>query len=566
MKTKEFGGSRKALLRAVSAAGAVAVLAADVVCFAACGGNKKGTDSDPEKNVTATLGLSFSAVLDETGGELGYAVNKGAASAENVVVPASYNGLPVIEIGYTAFAGFADMKSVSLPASVKTIGEAAFRGCTSLESITVRGKSESYATEDGILFNSAKTELVAYPAGRKNGAYTLPQSVDTVGRYAFYASANLKNLTLTNSVKTIAKDAFSYSTGLEKIVLSEQVSEIPEDAFAYCVNLQSVSIPGGVTTVKSRAFLNCTGLTSLRVGKSVAAIEERAFEGCGKLVEIYNFSNLELEKGARAYGDVALYAREIYTDYTQPSKLSQTNDGYSFYQGEDGAVLLGYTGGEAKLVLPKDYDGENYELHPYAFYRNATLTELTIPDGVTVIGGRAFFGCENLASVKIGDGVQRIGEYAFAECNRLKTAVVGDGVSSIDQYAFANAGLTSLTMGKNVISVGERAFYNCAGLTGELRLGNSVNNIGNEAFFGCSGVKYLVLPQSVTMLGLGLFEGCEIERVFFGGTKTGWEALVAQNGGNPPLEDAAIYFYSETKPVESGAYWHFNEKNEVETW
>jgi len=183
------------------------------------------------------------------------------------IIPASveYNSVTysVTSIGNSAFFGCTDLTSVTIPNSVTSIGGSAFYGCTGLTSIDVASDNSNYCSVDGVLFNKDKTTLIQYPGG-KQGAYTIPNSVTSIGNYAFEICTGLTSVTIPNSVTSIG-----------------------HYAFLYCRSLTSVTIPNSVTSIGYFAFSYCSGLTSVTIGNSVTSIGNGAFEDCKGLTDIY---------------------------------------------------------------------------------------------------------------------------------------------------------------------------------------------------------------------------------------------------------------------------------------
>lgn len=180
-------------------------------------------------------------------------------------------------------------------------------------------------------------------------------------------------------------------------------------------------------------------------------------------------------------------------------------------------------------------------IKPFAFENCTGLTSVTIPNSVTSIGYKAFNCCTGLASVAIPNSVASIEEGAFQYCSSLPSVSIPNGVTSIGEYAFACcSSLTSVTIPSSVTSVGGWTFSGCSGLTSikvdegnttydsrdncdaiiktetnELVTGckntvipNSVTSVGGGAFDGCSGLTSITIPNSVTSIGWTAFRGC----------------------------------------------------------
>jgi hypothetical protein len=132
----------------------------------------------------------------------------------SVTVPNS-----VTDIGDEAFRGCRGLTSVTIPGSVTGIGKWAFFGCGSLTSFNVDEANSVYSSEGGVLFNRAKTTLVAYPGG-KQGAYTVPNSVTVIGDDAFYRCDGLTSVTVPNAVTGIGDYAFADCGNLTEVHVS----------------------------------------------------------------------------------------------------------------------------------------------------------------------------------------------------------------------------------------------------------------------------------------------------------------------------------------------------------
>ena len=178
-------------------------------------------------------------------------------SLSEITIPSS-----VISIGTSAFEG-CSLTEVTIPNSVTSIGDYAFLGCNSLTSIDIEENNTVYASENGVLFNKSKTELITYPAGKHDFNYTIPNSVETIGCYAFYLCDNLTDITIPNSVTSIEDNTFLFCSSLTSITIPASVTTIEPFAFARCRDLTSITIPSSVTTFENFVFCDCHSLTEV---------------------------------------------------------------------------------------------------------------------------------------------------------------------------------------------------------------------------------------------------------------------------------------------------------------
>ena len=213
----------------------------------------------------------------------------------------------VVTIGASAFYNCYNLTSITIPKGVTTIGDLAFELCGNLASIEVADDNPNYSSVDGLLFNKAKDVILVCPVA-KEGSYTIPNSVKTIGNSAF-AGSRLTSISIPSSVTTIGNWAFQGCGRLTSIAIPEGVTSIgffafsgcrdltsiiiPSSleiiefqAFSYCSSLSSITIPEGVKSIGDYAFNSCTNLTSITISSSVTAIGDYVFQRCTELVNV----------------------------------------------------------------------------------------------------------------------------------------------------------------------------------------------------------------------------------------------------------------------------------------
>lgn len=287
------------------------------------------------------LGVTANAAGTLTEGDYSYAVNKDGETVTitkyngtnaTVVIPGTLGGKAVTAIGVNAFFRRESLTSVTISDGVTKIGDLAFEGCASLESISIAENNPSYSSVGGVLFNKDKSKLIYYPVGIKNISYTIPDSVTTIGSGAFSHCTSLESVTIPDGVIMIGDYAFEGCTSLTGVTIPGGVTTIESWTFRGCTSLESISvaennqsyssvdgvlfskdkselvcypvgkndesytIPDGVTTIGYPAFSNCTSLSSVTIPDSVATIGNYAFEGCTSLATV-NYGGTKAEWG-----------------------------------------------------------------------------------------------------------------------------------------------------------------------------------------------------------------------------------------------------------------------------
>lgn len=228
-------------------------------------------------------------------------------SLASVTIPNS-----VITIGSSAFTNCSSLTSVIIPNSVTTIGDGAFSDCAALSNIHVDGNNQHYSSVDGLLFNKDKTTLLCHPANRTQQIYTIPNTVITIGSYAFSICNSLASVIIPNSVMSIGNGAFYGCNSLASVILPNSVMSIGDNAFYSCKSLASVTIPNSVTVIGMEAFNYCYSLTSVTIPNSVTTIGPRAFSGCGSLTSVYCYWDAPIECPISIFGEKTLKEAILY--------------------------------------------------------------------------------------------------------------------------------------------------------------------------------------------------------------------------------------------------------------
>jgi len=330
-----------------------------------------------------------------------------ATNVSNKYVNLDLSGSTFTSIGGSAFNYCTNLTSITIPDSVTYINPYDFSQCTSLTAINVDSGNANYSSDQGVLYNKVKTTLIGYPAGKTGNTFTIPNGVTSIGDSAFSSCTSLASVTIPNGVTSIGNSAFSGCTSLASVTIPNSVTSIGNDAFRVCFSLTSVNIPNSVTSIGNGAFYSCKSLASVTIPNSVTSIGSAVFRYCTSLTSV------TIGNGVTSIENSA------FLDCTSLTAIN-VDSGNANYSSDQGVLY-----NKAKTTL-------------ICYPAGKTGTTFTIPNGVTSIGGLAFYYCTNLASVTIGNSVTSIGESAFHNCTNLASVTIGSNVTSIGYWAFCS--------------------------------------------------------------------------------------------------------------------------------
>ena len=509
--------------------------------FEGCGGELIVNCNIPSASPTsgAFYGSKFKSVkIGESVTSIGNYAFYGCSNLTSITIPNS-----VTSIGSSAFRGCSGLTSITIPNSVTSIGSHAFSGCSGLTSFIVAAGNTIYDSRNdcNALIETATNTLIA---GCKNTV--IPNSVTSIGQYAFSGCSSLTSVTIPNSVISIGVRAFEGCYGLTSVHITDLAAWC-NIAFAYVyVNntstiwysnplyyahhlfmngkeITELVIPNGVTEIKEFAFSNCSGLTSIEIPNSVTSIGQFAFSDCSGLAEVYCDARNVPNTNTTAFDNTNISSATLIVPASSIAAYQAAKPWNNF--GIVKAILNGSCGENVNFTLDTEtgvlsitgtgamtnYSSSSnvpwYSIKSY-------IKSVEITDSVTSIGERAFYNCSGLTSVTIPNSVTSIGYYAFRGCSGLTSVTIPNSVTSIGDYAFMYcSGLTKVTLNSNAIA--SKAYSSSSTIGNifgsqvkEYILGDKVTSIGSYAFYNCSTITSVTISESVTSIGNSAFNGC----------------------------------------------------------
>ena len=290
----------------------------------------------------------------------------------------------------------------------------------------------------------------------------------------FPGCSRLEKVSLPDTLVTIGNSAF-LQTGINGISLPLGLRSIETYAFAGTC-LSDVVIPVTTKNIQSYAFFSCESLYEVTVLHADPVLGTGVFQGALPYFTLYGWENSSAET----------YADQNSIEFEALIQSGSCGDGVRWSADpETGTLTVSGTGAMDDFDLLGAPWIESREM----------IYSAVIEDGVTSIGGYAFYNCKNLKSVSIPDSVKKIDEAAFDGCQRLPWVTIPDSVTRIGDYAFRYCeNMSSIYLSKGLTDIGYAAFQGCKKLR-DVTIPDSVTVIGDVAFQG-TGLRSLTIPGS----------------------------------------------------------------------
>jgi len=460
---------------------------------------EKHSFSDCQKLSSVTLGEG--TVLVST-------AFQGCTALKSINIPST-----VKSISQNAFAGCKSLTAISLPSGIFAIGVNAFSGCTSLKTVKLPD-------------NITKIYAGCFSDCTALTGISIPRGVTLIEEKAFYGCTSLSSVTLPNTLEHIEADAFRNCTSLTGVSLPDSCINYGDNIFMGCTSLTSISIPSGTDSISISEFSMCTSLQTISIPKSVKTILNNGFVGCSNLKDIY-------------YNGTASDWSAVRIDNSNNEWLKNVNVNFSgtfhtitVMSAEHGSVTLSkYSAVEGETITITSHPDSGYfmsQLKVNNSYYSYYTTQFTMPDDdVTVIPGFNEIIALSVGNVYYNniltfrvinnalDGTGSVSFYSIRmipeEDENLRFSTYGNINIPSTVYLYgayykvigieANAlkdfkYVKTVTIGANVSSIGDNAFYGCPNLTKVSGLGG-LKTIGKNAFARCPRLSSLIINSKV---------------------------------------------------------------------
>ena len=408
---------------------------------------------------------------------------------------------------------------------------------------------------NGVTFSPDMKVLIKYPASKRGKSYSIPEPVEKIAEGAFADCKSLASIYIPDNLEFIGLGAFYGCTSLKEFRVGEynynyyckegqlydaqKKESVMDQLFLPDIDYR---IPDGVASLSglnSNSMDEANGYTDYNHSGNYDAIDVY-----GRVLSV------TIPKGFKTLdkNHFCVFSDSTYFKVEPGNRYFKEIDGV--LSSKDGKQLLAYPAGRDtfKYKVPEGVEviGEKAfvgckHLHSielpkslktikrYAF-KGLDLSDITVPENVTKIGRGAFEECEALASIKLPEGLKVIDDEAFFGCGLLSQITIPDSVEVIGEYAFEGCNLSSIRLGPKLKAVLPFAFH--SNPLENIEIGSGVEYIGNQAFARCT-MSRLVIPDNVKTIEDKAFAQCnELEEVHIGSGLTNIRGEVFSDKGN----------------------------------
>ena len=340
----------------------------------------------------------------------------------------------VTRIRKCAFSHCSSLTSITIPVNLLYIEEKAFEGCTNINSLKVEIGNKMFDSRNNCnaIIESKTNSLVMGCLST-----TIPNTVEKIGKYAFANTESPNSLTIPDSVKEIDAYAFSGCNNLMSLTIPDTVKYIGNSAFDCCNSLKSLTFPRSIISIKKCVCYGCSSLESVDIPDSVKVIEKSAFSDCSALTSI-TFPNSLMIIGSHAFSRCGLKSLNIpqSVNYIGPYTFSECNGLTSVFIPPNIKKLRKKTFYNCSNLKWLKLSSGLTKIGELAFGSCGKLVSVSIPESVTHIKLGAFFGCNSMTFVSLSEGLKVIERSAFGRCLELNSIAIPNSVDKLGDFLY----------------------------------------------------------------------------------------------------------------------------------
>ena len=421
--------------------------------------------------------------------------------------------------------GDCKLKKITIPDSLWNVGYFPFQ-CANLESIFVDENNDWYSSNDGVLFNKDKTELVRYPIGNDRTTYTVPDGVTAIGNYAFDSAVNIEQVTIPFSVSSIGYYAFQSCLNLNRITIFNPECSI-YDGWGTFWSGEIYGYPNSTAQIYAenynQPFVSLCDNHSLSTDVTAPTCTTQGYTtySCAECGVTYNgnFVKANAHTDDDSDGNCDICATSIFyvinanetitvdiisEEVTLVKFVPYTTAVYTFYSESNSDTYGFLFDSDMNELTRNDDDGEG----------NNFFIEYELIEGETYYFGCRYYSTESSGSFNVTLKSEVVDEPPVEEENPIigyLTYQINDGeviITGCDRSISGDIVIPDTIEGYPVTAIGDEAFLNCY-MVKSIEIPNSVKTIGRGAFSFCYELESIIIPDGVSAIDDFAFNSCE---------------------------------------------------------
>ena len=413
------------------------------------------------------------------------------------------------QIGDYAFHRCHNLEKIELPCYVEELGNCVFLYCDNMKEIHMFGVKK-FGKQ--VFLNNVNLEKIYISKNMDKNCivdvFTGCSKLNEIhfSDHTYYKMENSIDVLCSDSdapelVKMIVKDVYrmmefengvitKFLTNLREFELCEGITEIGKSCFFDKKGILSVTFPKSLKKINPKAFRNCVSLEKIEFQNDNVEICKDAFQNCTSLkyIKLANGNEYELQGIGGNHSHLPDLVKKIHHQVLSNFIIS-------------GNILIKYIGIEERVTIPDGIEiiGER------AFAKNETIVTMILPDSIKIIEEEAFSDCIMLQKINLPQNIREIGKSAFENCVKLMKVELPQSIDTIHTSTFSRCqSLSDVIFSHCVKTIEDMAFYKCKKLK-NINITDGLEYIGELAFYMCHALYNVNIPQTVRFLGNSSF-------------------------------------------------------------